>query len=50
MLLSGCVSVGGGTFKCSWTKPISISDQDQLSEATARQILIHNVAWEKFCG
>ena len=50
MLLSGCVSVGGGNLRCSWTKPISIADQDKFTDVTARQILAHNVAWEKFCG
>ena len=49
MLLSGCGSVGGEAAFCSWSFPILISDADSISNGTARQILSHNLTWEKFC-
>ena len=49
LLLSGCESVGGEAAFCSWSFPILISDADSISNDTARQILSHNLTWEKFC-
>lgn len=34
---------------CSWVRPILVGDEDQLTEATARDILIHNEVWERLC-
>jgi hypothetical protein len=49
MCLSSCGSVGGEAAFCSWSFPILISDADSLSNETARQVLGHNLTWEKFC-
>jgi hypothetical protein len=49
MSLSGCASVGGGKITCNWSKPITTSSKDMLTDITARQILTHNTSWEKFC-
>jgi hypothetical protein len=46
--MSACARTGAAT-DCLWIKPIYISTQDQLTLETARQILSHNIAWEKTC-
>ena len=50
LLLASCVTVGGGKTYCSWVKPILISDNDKLSNGTARRILAHNETWDQFCN
>lgn len=35
---------------CATAKPIYISKVDQISDATARQILEHNLTGRKLCG
>lgn len=42
LLLTGCASGGIGTDGCEWTRYILVSQQDDLTEGTARQILAHN--------
>lgn len=51
MLLSACAPNGAesGSF-CAVAKPIYIEDADQFTEATAREILAHNLTGEKICG
>lgn len=34
---------------CAWEKPILVADADHLTDATARDILAHNEAWEARC-
>ena len=48
MFLASCGIIGGGD-DCSWTRPILVGDEDVLSEATARDILVHNEVWERLC-
>ena len=50
MLLTSCLTNGNAvTDSCSLIEPILISDEDRLTNSTARQILIHNEAWEQLC-
>ncbi|QTP33478.1 hypothetical protein B7759_02072 [Burkholderia glumae] len=35
---------------CNWTKPIYLDKADVLSDATAREILEHNLTGAKNCG
>ncbi|WP_231927758.1 hypothetical protein [Caballeronia cordobensis] len=35
---------------CDWTKPIYVSENDVLSDETARAILAHNKAGAAQCG
>ena len=48
LFLASCGIIGGGD-DCSWTKPILVADEDVLTEATARDILVHNEVWERLC-
>ena len=50
LFLTSCGTVGGEKTYCSWVKPILISDNDNLSDGTARRILVHNETWDKFCN
>lgn len=51
MLLSACASNGAESASfCAIAKPIYIEDADVFTEATAREILIHNETGEKICG
>lgn len=43
LAVAGCTSAGGVD---AWVKPIYISKDDQLTEGTAKQILIHNETLE----
>ena len=50
MLLTSCLTSGNAVNNsCSLIEPILISDEDRLTNSTARQILIHNEAWEQLC-
>ena len=35
---------------CATAKPIFISRTDEISDATAREILAHNLTGQKLCG
>ena len=48
LFLASCGIIGGGD-DCSCTKPILVADEDALTEATARDILVHNEVWERLC-
>lgn len=51
MLLSACAPSGAGSDSfCAVAKPIYIEDADMFTEATAREILAHNLTGEKICG
>jgi hypothetical protein len=49
MFVSGCQSTVG-TDTCAWTKIITISQADVLTDQTAREILAHNEKVEAICG
>ncbi|MEK7767570.1 MAG: hypothetical protein AAB368_15170 [bacterium] len=34
---------------CLWVRPILVADADQITDATARDILAHNEAWAARC-
>lgn len=34
---------------CDWVRPILVVDADQITDATARDILAHNEAWKRRC-
>jgi hypothetical protein len=34
---------------CDWVRPILVSDADQITDATARDILAHNKSWALRC-
>jgi hypothetical protein len=34
---------------CNWVRPIRVSDADQITDATARDILAHNETWAARC-
>lgn len=51
VVLAGCtpatpVVVDTG---CDWARPILIGDGDQITDRTAREILIHNETWAVRC-
>jgi len=48
LFLASCGMLGVAD-DCSWVRPILVGDEDQLTEATARDILIHNEVWERLC-
>jgi len=50
MLLSACAPNGRASDFCAVAKPIYIEDADVFTEATAREILIHNETGAKICG
>jgi hypothetical protein len=49
LLLSSCSTSGAGTDLCVIIEPILISQEDVLTEGTARQILLHNEFYERVC-
>jgi len=53
LLLTACATNGPVTevvdAGCYWTAPILVSQQDQLTEGTAEQILAHNEVWKQRC-
>ena len=49
LFLASCGIIGNGD-DCSWARPILVGDEDQLTEATARDILVHNEVWERLCS
>jgi len=48
LFLASCGMLGVGD-DCSWVRPILVDDEDRLTEATARDILIHNEVWKRLC-
>ena len=55
LLLTSCARVGVETKPvpsngCEWVRPIYTSQQDVLTDGTARQILANDLAWQKVCG
>ena len=51
ILLSGCATSGVVTDTgCLVFKPIYVSQQDELTEGTARQVLRHNETGRAVCG
>mgnify|MGYP007057189166 CR=1 FL=1 len=49
LLLTGCATNTAATDGCEWTRIIYVSQQDVLTEGTARQILAHNETRERIC-
>jgi len=51
-LLAGCATEhqGPGLMVCDWAAPIRPSRADQMTDATARQILAHNETGAQLCG
>ena len=49
MFVSACQSTAVIS-PCSWTKIITISQADVLTDQTAREILEHNLSVERICG
>lgn len=52
-LLVGCGSAGPVRMidtGCDWVRPIWVSDEDDISPWTARQILRHNETWDAVCS
>lgn len=50
LLLSGCATSGVGTDQCDWVKPIYVSNDDVLTDGTAKQILTHDETGKAICG
>jgi hypothetical protein len=51
VLIAGCgIDPGATDVACDWAAPIRPSHADQLTEDTARQILIHNEIGVRICG
>ena len=50
VLTAGCGIDGLDPSDCDWAKPIRPSRADQLSDGTARQILVHNETGAELCG
>lgn len=53
LLLTACAGTGRVTevvdAGCYWTAPIYVSQADDLTDDTARQILAHNETWARRC-
>jgi hypothetical protein len=49
LLLPSCTATTTAPNPCGWVRVISVSPADQLTGATARQILAHNRATEAVC-
>lgn len=53
LLLTACAATGPATevvdAGCYWTAPIYVSQADDLTDETARQILVHNETWARRC-
>lgn len=49
-LLAGCGTDGRYQTDCDWAEPIRPSRADQLTDGTARQILVHNESGAQLCG
>jgi hypothetical protein len=51
MFASGCASSPATIdTACSWVRPIMISKDDQLTDDTARQILMLDEQWQRVCS
>jgi hypothetical protein len=50
LLLTGCATSGRAISYCDITGPVYISKKDQLTDETARQILLHNETWSRVCA
>ena len=50
MLLSGCGGSGAAIDPCGPWRPITIGQGDALTDATARQVLAHNLTGRRLCG
>ena len=50
LLLSGCATTGAVTNGCEWAKPIYVSQEDVLTDGTAKQILTHDETGKQVCG
>lgn len=53
LLLTACAATGPEIevidAGCYWTAPIYVSQADDLTDDTARQILAHNETWARRC-
>lgn len=50
VLLNGCKT--GGTVvidHCMIDEPLTVVDEDRLTDETARGIEVHNIIWERVC-
>lgn len=50
LLLAGCATTGPATNGCEWAKPIYVSQDDVLTDGTAKQILSHDETGKAICG
>lgn len=52
LLLTGCAISGAvtSTGYCEVVNPIYVSQSDEFTDGTARQILTHNETWAAVCG
>jgi len=48
-LLSGCAGSGAADYCAPW-RPIRVAAEDVLGEATARDVLAHNLTGRRLCG
>jgi hypothetical protein len=49
-LLGGCAGIGAGIDPCGPWRPILVSRDDALTDATARAVLAHNLTRRRLCG
>ena len=50
VLLAGCKTAGTVVIDhCVIDEPLTVVDQDQLTDETARLLEVHNLIWEKVC-
>ena len=51
LCVAGCAQIPSPEIDaCLWASPIRPSDEDQLTDGTTEQILVHNELGEQFCG
>ena len=48
-LIAGCANINAPADGCGWVKPISVAEEDRLTTATKRALLVRNEAWTEFC-
>jgi hypothetical protein len=47
-LIAGCANINAPADGSEWVRPIILPEEDRLTTATKRTLLVHNEAWTEF--
>jgi hypothetical protein len=47
-LIAGCANINAPADGSEWVRPIFLPEEDRLTTATKRTLLVHNEAWTEF--